>query len=372
MVATPAGAVGQGGIDRAMATLAAALSARPDARFSVRFCASRGGGPAVFSVFYLAAFCLRLVAARLRGRLDLVHVNLSQGGSVYRKLVIAAAARLLRVPYVLHLHVADFDLFWPPRGLLDRLLTWLFGGAAQIVVLGSVWRERLVARLPAVAGRIAIVPNASAPPALHHRGGEGLVHILFLGRIGARKGVPQLGDALFRLKGLENWRATIAGDGAVEEARRVAAQLGLVERVALPGWVGPEQVADLLASADILVLPSFAEGLPVSVVEGMGAGLAVVATPVGAVPDIIVDGQSGLLVPPGDVDALTAALARLVGDPPLRQRLGAAARAVHRQRLEPAPVMAALFGVWLAAVRPAPQPGPQRTPLEAAGAGGER
>src|SRR5690606_38241464 len=102
-------------------------------------------------------------------------------------------------------------------------------------------------------------------------------------------------------------RATIAGDGDVEEMRTKAAGLGIAGRVAFPGWVGPAEVAELIASADILALPSFAENLPVSVIEGMADGLAVVATPVGAVEDILTSEKSGLLVPPGDVDALTLA-----------------------------------------------------------------
>ncbi|HTO27382.1 MAG TPA: glycosyltransferase, partial [Devosia sp.] len=118
-----------------------------------------------------------------------------------------------------------------------------------------------------------------------------------------------------------------------------------------PGWVGPDTVAQLIASADILVLPSFAENLPVSVIEGMAAGLAVVTTPVGAVEDIIVDGETGLLVPPGDVDALTLALTRLVQSPQLRTDLGRNAIAVHRDRLDLAPFAQAIRNVWLASAR---------------------
>lgn len=349
MVATPAGVEGQGGIDRIMATLKHALEARGERGISVRFVASRGAGSAIGSLRYMLAFCARMLASRLRGRLDLVHINLSQNGSTYRKMVIAAVARMLRVPYVLHLHGADYHVFWPQKGLLNRAIRTLFTQAAQVVVLGSVWRDFVAAKAPGAAGRIAIVPNASAPPALVHRGGGDTVHILFLGRVGARKGVPQLGEALHRLKHLDTWRATIAGDGAVELARKTAAELGIAERVALPGWVGPQGVAELLASADILVLPSFAENLPVSVIEGMGSGLAVVTTPVGAVADIIQDGQSGLLVPPGDVEALTAALEKVVRDPALRQRLGEAAQAVHRERLHPTPFAEAICRIWTAA-----------------------
>ncbi len=80
-------------------------------------------------------------------------------------------------------------------------------------------------------------------------------------------------------------------NGTKLELRR----LGIEDRVVLPGWVGPSEVAELIAASDVLVLPSFDENLPMSVIEGMAAGLAIIATPVGAVKDIIIDGRTGIL-----------------------------------------------------------------------------
>jgi len=139
--------------------------------------------------------------------------------------------------------------------------------------------------------------------------------------------VPELLEALASpaLAGLP-WRATLAGGGPVEEFRARAAALGLAERVAFPGWIDQAAASALCAGADIMVLPSHAEGLAMSVLEGLAHGLAVVATPVGAHAEVIEPEKSGLLTPPGDVAALAAALARVVGDPALRERLGAGAR----------------------------------------------
>jgi glycosyltransferase involved in cell wall biosynthesis len=217
--------------------------------------------------------------------------------------------------------------------------------------LGETWRNFVVSRAPETAENVAVVPNAAAQPTLPHVGGGDTPHILFLGRIGDMKGVPQLGEALGRMRDLPNWRATIAGDGHLEAARAKAAELGLADRVDIPGWVDGKRVAELIASADILVLPSFTENLPLSIIEGMASGLAVVATPVGAIGDIVRDGETGLLVQPGDVDALTAALTRLVEDAPLRHRLGAAALQLHRERLDLAPYAKTVTNVWIRAAR---------------------
>lgn len=347
LVATPGGGAGQGGIDRMMASLRdeAARQQRPD--LAVRFGATRGMGPVAFSLWHMLAFMARLIGLRLMGKVDVVHLNISVRGSTWRKIVIARLARLLGVSYVLHLHGSEYQAFWTATpGFANRRITSLFAHAQRVIVLGTMWRQFVLSRVPQLGDRVVVVPNAAPRPALPHRGGGKQVHILFLGRVGDRKGVPQLGEALLRMRGRPDWRATIAGDGYVEMARARAAELGMTDRVALPGWVGADAVADLIASADILVLPSFHENLPISIIEAMAAGLAIVATPVGAVQDIITDDVNGLLVPPGDVDGLTKALTRLVDDKALRERLGAAALAFHRQRLDMEPYLKALADIW--------------------------
>lgn len=349
LVATPVAATGQGGIDRVMAALRGELER--DARgTSARFGATRGAGSVALSPMHLARFLGRMLAMRAQGTLDLVHINLASNGSTHRKLIVAGLAKALGVPYVLHLHGGDYPNFWKDDGSsLSRRIRRMFAGAARIVVLGETWRRFVVSRAPEAADRVVIVPNAAARPTLPHTGGGERTHILFLGRLNDMKGAPQLGEALSRMRHLPDWRATLAGDGHVEAARAKAAEYGLTDRVELPGWVGPERVAELIASADILVLPSFIENLPLSIIEAMASGVAVVATPVGAVPDIVRDGETGLLVPVGDIEALQAALTRLVEDPTLRRRMGAAGLALHREKLDLAPFADTMQQVWAAA-----------------------
>ena len=350
MIATPGGRLGQGGIDRIMMSLhdeLARQAAHDGLKIEARFVQTRGNGHIVLSPLYLIGFCLRMVLARLLGQLDLVHINLASEGSTYRKLVIAALARLLSIPYVLHLHGAEYMIFWSERdSFINRQIRTMFEKASRIIVLGRPWREFVRRKVPEAADRIVIVPNATKAPTQPHMGGGDKVHILFLGRIGERKGVPQLCDALGDMKDLSGWKATLAGDGENEWLHQCLKQLQLEDRVAAPGWQGPEDVARLLSEADILVLPSFAENLPVSVIEGMAEGLAIVATPVGAIEDIITHEQNGLLVPPGDVVSLRTALERLLRDPQLRQGLGEAARETHRRQLDLPHYARNICSVW--------------------------
>jgi glycosyltransferase involved in cell wall biosynthesis len=348
LVATPGGQKGRGGIDRIMHALRGELERHSAAEVTAKFVATRGTGSIALSPIHLANFVARMLGLKAAGRLDVIHINLSSYGSTYRKLIISRLAHSLDIPYVLHLHGANYGEFWSERDTrLNRAIRKMFGGAAQVIVLGNVWRDMVLARCP--EARVVIVPNATAAPTLPRKPGDGTARILFLGRVGARKGVPQLTHALSRMLDVPHWHATIAGDGEVDEARATASGLGLTDRIDFPGWCDERQVAELISRADILVLPSFAENLPMSVIEGMAAGLAVVTTRVGAVTDIVTDGETGLLVDAGDLDGLANALRRVVTDEALRNRLGAAALAFHRSRLDLAPYAQAMRGVWKSA-----------------------
>ena len=143
------------------------------------------------------------------------------------------------------------------------------------------------------------------------------------------KGVPVLFDALDRLKDRDGgFRVTLVGDGPERAALEAEATArGLAEHIAFTGYLSQDAVAGVLDQADLLVLPSFAEGVPVTLMEAMAARLPVVTTLVGGIPELVEDGVSGYLVPPGNPDALAGKLEALLADPDLRDRMGEAGRA---------------------------------------------
>src|SRR5512132_2326552 len=126
-----------------------------------------------------------------------------------------------------------------------------------------------------------------------------------------------------------NWRATFAGGGAIELYRRKADSLGLLPRVDFAGWVDQRRAAELLAASDVLVLPSYDEGLPLVILEALTAGVPVVCSPVGAIPEVLEDGKSVVFVQLGDSQGLTDALAELGREPALRERLALEGRALY-------------------------------------------
>jgi glycosyltransferase involved in cell wall biosynthesis len=358
LIATPFGAQQRGGIDRLTDLLIDSMAARPDLDIAPVRLVTRGPGSLAVSPLIFARALVQLVAARRRGEASLIHINLAAGGSAWRKALLARAARRLKIPYVVHLHGSRFNTFWPSAGPRTRAaVDRLFRDSAGIIVLGRYWAELIAGRLPELRDRIVILPNATAPAPHREPAGDGPVHIAFLGELGPRKGTPQLVEALGRLAGRAGWRATLAGNGEIEAARQRADALGIAGRTDFPGWLDAEGVNAVLRQADVLVLPSFAENLPMAILEAFARGIAVVATPVGAVPEVIDHERNGLLVPVGDVEALAAALARLIDDTALRQRLGAAAARDHAERYEVSAYVRRMAAIWRRAAGPkAPQP----------------
>jgi len=334
-VVTPLGLGGRGGIDRLMDELRVILGERKSNNVEVYFSASRGPGRLVSAPWYFAGTIFTLIARKLSGRVDVVHINLAHYGSAYRKIVIAWVCRALRIPYIVHLHGSRFRQFWEGASpTVDRAVATLFSKAACTMVLGTVWAELVAKKAPAAAPRIAIFPTATRDSGYVHSGPKGnLLHILFSGKHGERKGVRELTAALGRLAQNPTWRATLTGNGEFDKTREAVAALGIANRVTVPGWIDAGDFESLLGETDILVLPSFDENLPLSVVEAFARGIAVISTHVGALPDILHDEVTGLVVQPGDVDGLVIALDRLLKDTQLRERLGRNARALYDERL---------------------------------------
>ena len=329
-----------GGIGRMIGYMAAAWQARADGPRLV-VVDSRGPARSLMAPFVFAACLGRIAAAGLTGR-PLVHVHVAGRGSSLRKVIVVFLAKdLLRLPVVLHLHDYDYRQF---LGLIPaaavKVIGRMFRAADAVIVLGRADRATVTEVLGVPDSRVFIVPNCVPPPALPpRRGVEGAdrpVEILFLGDPSRRKGVHDLlqalaAPALAPATGRGRWRAVIAGGGGeLEGFRRTAAALGLLDRVTFPGWLDRAAVADLLAAADILTLPSYGEGMAMSVLEAMAYGLCVVCTPAGALAEVIEDGVSGLLVAPGDPEGLAKTLARCVEDPDLRARLGTGALERYR------------------------------------------
>jgi glycosyltransferase involved in cell wall biosynthesis len=242
------------------------------------------------------------------------------------------AARLARASAV----VATAQLFVPLTCVQLALQRVMRLGVDRYIAVSHEVARQLVARLGVPAVMIDVIPNAVslAEPAPDAEavaaarramdGGSGWPVVLAVSRLDPQqKGLVHLLGAAARVP---NAIVAIAGEGPERPALEARAlSLGVGDRVRLLGF--RRDVPALLAACDVVALPSLFEGLPLALLEGMAAGKPVVATAIGGTDEAVVDGVTGLLVPPRDAEALAAALRRVLGDPPLAQRLGDAGRA---------------------------------------------
>jgi glycosyltransferase involved in cell wall biosynthesis len=269
----------------------------------------------------LAKFYVMLV----RRRVGLLHVHVSSRSSFWRKSTFMVPAILLGVPVLLHLHGSEFDVFYENElGPLRRgAVRWVFDRAAVVVVLSHSWRTwvRSISRNT----RVEVVPNPVMIPAASPTSARDPNVVLALGRLGRRKGSYDLLDAAaLLLADRHQITLRMAGDGDLAGVSSHAAERGVNAR--LLGWIGPDERAAELQGAGVFALPSYGEGLPMALLEAMAAGVPVVATSIGGIPEAVTDGVEGFLVPPGDIAGLAARLRTLLDNPDLAARMGAAAR----------------------------------------------
>ncbi len=336
LIISPGGLENQGGIGRMIGNFTRVWDCQPDAP-NFQIVDTRGVQSLLSAQLVFIQSLVTIERELFSGRTALLHIHLSSYGSTLRKFIIIVLSRWSKVPYIIHLHGSEYKkFFWDLSSPLKHLVRYMFVKAERVIVLGKAWQEFVHNEIQVDVKKIVVLPNAvQEPTPIETRRSENICQILFLGRLGRRKGVPELLQALATgpIRSL-NWKAVLAGDGDVEEYRAMAESLSIGERVLFPGWVGSETVTKLLGTSDILVLPSFNEGLPMSIIEGMAHGLTIIATPVGSVAEIIETGISGVLVPPGNSELLANSLEQVLTDSNYREKLSSGAKKFFRSHLE--------------------------------------
>lgn len=262
-------------------------------------------GEAVLLAFWLA-----------NGQFEHLHCHFGNSGSSTGML----AARLARIPFSITCHGSEL------LDIQQQRLPEKIACAAFVACVSHYGKAQLMRACdPAHWRKLQIVRCGVAPTeVLSVRRDDGPARILCVGRFSPEKGHLVLLDALAQVRdrGIP-FGCTLVGDGPVRaEAEARARRLDLAQSLTFTGSIEPERVAQFYHRADIVVLASFSEGVPVVLMEAMARGLPVVATHVGGVPELIRDGHSGLLVAPGDPQALAEAMQRILADPDRATALG--------------------------------------------------
>ncbi|WP_417720649.1 glycosyltransferase family 4 protein [Salipiger sp.] len=237
--------------------------------------------------------------------------------------VAMLASALSGIPYSFTIHGPDI-FFEPHHWRIDEKAA----RASFVACISDFCRSQLMCFAAASHWERFHIIHCGIDPARYAPPDHAAKRLLFVGRLAGVKGVPILLDAVDALRGRHpDLRLTLIGDGP-DRAALESRAAGSGDHVRFLGYRSQDEVAEALRDTDVFVLPSFAEGVPVVLMEAMAAGLPVVTTRIAGVPELVHHGETGLLVAPGDAAALTGALDRLLSDPAERAAMGAAGRAI--------------------------------------------
>lgn len=283
-------------------------------------------------------FLFRLPACQI------VHVNMASDSSYLRKSVFIRTAKLFSKKIVLHQHGGDFQTFYEKenneRGRARIRKVLKMGDA--FVVLAPAWKdffEQITGR-----GDITILPNSvEILPTFPKEYTEH--RVLFLGRLCKEKGVEELLRAVPELsEEFPDFHLYLGGIWEDRELQKLAKKD--VEHVTWLGWINGKEKEKWLKACEVFVLPSYFEGQPVSILEAMACYCGIVASNVGGIPQMIIDGQTGLLVSPKSTESLKDGLRSLLKDRGMCKRLGLAAREKAEREFAIEANMEKLLGIY--------------------------
>lgn len=246
---------------------------------------------------------------------DLFHIHTAERGSTFHKNFYLRTVKRAGKKAIVHIHGAEYLTFYDGlTGRRKEMVDRFFRQADLVLALSGGWKRELESRFSMRACETlyngvdpAWLQAAVSAPA------ERKNAFLMLGRLGERKGTYDL-IAAVELAVRLNPALTVclAGDGEVEKVRALVQEKGLEKNITVPGWIDGAEKLRLLRDVATVVLPSYHEGLPMAILEGMAAGKAIISTTAGAIPEVV-GPENGILVEPGDVTALAEALLRCSG-----------------------------------------------------------
>jgi glycosyltransferase involved in cell wall biosynthesis len=273
---------------------------------------------------------LMFPATLLRVKPNLVHVHTPSYWVFWENSLYILTSRMYGIKVILHIHGGAFDKFYNNSNfLMQNLIRIIMGFPQKIVALSSYWKN-FFTQIIGIRTKVVIINNGVvssrfSPQYARKNKKTNEVEVLFVGGMEAeRKGIFTLIKAIpIIIKKASNTSFTFIGKSEMTKVRSLSKRLKVEEYVKILGQVPEKEKILHFCSSDIFVLPTYAEGLPITLLEAMAAGLPIISTPVGAIPEVITEGKNGFLIEPGDHKALAEDITILARNKKLRREMGA-------------------------------------------------
>jgi len=274
----------------------------------------------VVTIYFFFAY-IRLIFTLITKKIDAAHLHTAERGSFFRKAIILRTLKVFGIKTLMHHHAAEFEDFYAKlsddkKDFVNKTLEM----ADINVVLSNLLVPMIKDKAP--KARVEVLYNAVNTYNEKPYNAEAR-NILFLGRLGARKGTYDLLDAIKRLDSEidKEVKFYLCGDGEVEEVTQKVKELGIEHRIAHIGWTDGEQKKEFLKNTCINVLPSYNEGLPMTILETMSYGIPNISTNIASIPEVIKNGETGFMIEPGDIDALCDRISECLANVQMRDLL---------------------------------------------------
>lgn len=268
-------------------------------------------------IYFIIAY-IHVIWLAFWKRIDIAHLHVAERGSFYRKAFLLQTLKKFGIKVILHHHGAEFELFYD--GLSSKRKAYV-NKILRMADLNIVLSQRLVPKIrqKSPESKVEVLYNAVNVPLVNPYSVTSSF-VLFLGRLGKRKGTYDLLEAI---KMIDNEipkkvKFLLCGDGEVDEVKNKVDELGIKHRIAHIGWIDGRQKEVFLSKSMINVLPSYNEGLPMTILETMAKGIPNISTSIASIPEVLHNGENGFLITPGDIDALCECLLKLINNEQLR------------------------------------------------------
>lgn len=263
-------------------------------------------------IYSIIAFMFFFITKR---NYDIYHIHVASYGSTFRKSLYVKAAKKWGKKVLLHVHGAEYMVFYEKSKKKDRIISFL-NSADKVVALSNEWKNTFE-KVFNIKNCIVLengIDIEKFSVAVNNKEIDSHA-FLALGRLGKRKGTYDLIEAVSNVKKrIPDIKCYLAGDGDVENCRSLIQKKGLQNNIYVVGWVDFDMKLELLKKTSVLVLPSYNEGLPMAILEGMASGKPIISTNVGAIPEVIVNGVNGVLINPGNISELEIAMIKYATD----------------------------------------------------------
>ena len=245
---------------------------------------------------------------------DVYHIHAASYGSTFRKGWYVRAAKKWGKKVILHIHGAEYMIFYQKSNKKKKICS-ILNAADRVIALSNEWKHRFDETFGLT--NCVVLENGIDMERLQPAITSFQEHphtFVSLGRLGERKGTYDLIAAIEQAKTkVPDIKCYLAGDGEIEKCKDLIKHKRLDNNIIVVGWADFDKKLELLRKSSVLVLPSYNEGLPMAILEGMACGKAIISTTVGAIPEVV-EKENGILIQPGDTIALADALCKYCRD----------------------------------------------------------